>query len=66
MIARETPRTTRLVIRSLSNHGETDPDTIARAAGARYSEEQVLGDWFPGGSIRAGSERPAADCTTPP
>jgi hypothetical protein len=58
-IARETPRTVRLVLRSLRNHGETDPETIAKAERATYTEEQVLGDWFPGdaGPLPANGER---------
>lgn len=48
IIARETPRTIRLVARSLRNYGEVAPQTVARAERAGYTEEQVLGDWFPG------------------
>jgi hypothetical protein len=51
MIARETPRTIRLVARSLRNHGETELETIARAERASYTEEQVLGDWFPSDAL---------------
>jgi len=47
-IARETPGTVRLVVRSLRNYGETDTETIAKAERATYTEKQVLGDWFPG------------------
>ncbi len=54
MIARETPRTVRLVSRSLRNHGETNPETIARAERASYTEDQVLGDWFPGDAAELG------------
>ncbi len=62
MIARQTPRTVRLVSRSLRNHGETNPETIARVERASYTEEQVLGDWFPGdvphpAPLPAGEER---------
>ena len=42
------PRTIRLVSRSLRNHGATNPQTIARAERARYTEEHARGDWFPG------------------
>ncbi|HXC15200.1 MAG TPA: DUF29 domain-containing protein [Stellaceae bacterium] len=48
MIAREMPRTIRLVARSLRNRGETNPETIARIERVSYAEEQILGDWFPG------------------
>jgi Domain of unknown function DUF29 len=61
MIARETPRTIRLVARSLRNYGETNPETIARAEGASYTEDQVLGDWFPGDDpLPADGERVSA------
>ena len=55
IVARETPRTIRLVVRSLRNHGEADPETIARAERASYTREQVLGDWFPGDAPRPSS-----------
>lgn len=58
VIARETPRTIRLVARSLLNHGETSPERIAMVEQATYTEEQVLGDWFPGDPpLPAGGER---------
>jgi hypothetical protein len=62
IIARETPRTIELVARSLRNHGETNPETIAKAQTASYAVDQVLGDWFPGdaghpGPLPADGER---------
>jgi hypothetical protein len=47
VIARETPGTIRLVARSLRSRGEANLETIARVERASYSEDQVLGDWFP-------------------
>ena len=64
MIAREMPRTIRLVARSLRNHGETNPETIARIERASYAEEQILGDWFPGDApLPADGERDSAPVT---
>jgi uncharacterized protein DUF29 len=57
LIEREMPRTIRLVARSLRNHGETNPETIAMVEKANYTEDQVLGDWFPGDPLPAGGER---------
>jgi len=31
----------------LTVHGELDPTTLARIGATTYTEEQVLGDWFP-------------------
>jgi hypothetical protein len=31
----------------LEQHGEIDAATAARVRGASYTEEQILGDWFP-------------------
>jgi len=44
MIGTETPRARRAVLRTLTRHGEqptTDLDQLS------YTEDQVLGDWFP-------------------
>jgi hypothetical protein len=48
VIARETPRTVRLVARSLRNHGEASSERVAMVERASFTEDQVLGDWFPG------------------
>jgi hypothetical protein len=48
IIVRETPRTTKRVVRSLRYYGETSPNTMALIENANFSEDQVLDDWFPG------------------
>jgi Domain of unknown function DUF29 len=48
MIERETPRTARLVTRGLRDYGETTPELLVKVGRSAYTEEQVLGDWFPG------------------
>ncbi len=48
MIAAETSKAARLVARSFIRHGQATPAALARVDGASYTEEQVLGDWFPG------------------
>jgi hypothetical protein len=48
IIVRETPRTTTRVARSLRHYGETSPNTMALLENAKFSADQVLGDWFPG------------------
>ena len=46
-IAIQTPRAARLAIRDLEQRRELDPATLARIRATTYSEEQILGDWFP-------------------
>lgn len=46
-IARQTRRAADRAIRDLERHGEIDPATTERLRGASYTEEQILGDWFP-------------------
>ena len=43
----QTPKAIKRAIFDLSEHGEIDPATERAVRGARYSVEQVLGDWFP-------------------
>jgi len=63
MVADETARAVRDATRALLRHGEGSPETIAGLRAARYTEEQVLGDWFPGDAaphpdpLPAGGER---------
>jgi Domain of unknown function DUF29 len=47
MIEHETPRTARLVARGLRDYGETTPELLAKLGRSAYTEEQVIGDWFP-------------------
>ena len=44
----EAARAARRMIQTLRRHGEATPDLIGKITGAKYTEEQVLGDWFPG------------------
>jgi hypothetical protein len=48
MIASALPRTIRLVIHNLQDYGEANPETIGKLEAIEYTEQQVLGDWFPG------------------
>jgi len=46
-IATELKRGSRKAIRGLEKYGEIDPSTLARVGAATYTEDQILGDWFP-------------------
>jgi hypothetical protein len=46
-IAKQTPRAIKLAIRDLQSHEEIDVARLPHLMGAIYTEEQVLGDWFP-------------------
>ena len=46
-IARQLPRAVRLAIRDLERRRELDEDTLARLRTTTYTEDQILGDWFP-------------------
>ena len=46
-IVRQTKRAHELAIRDLGRRGEIDAAAIAALRAASYTEEQVLGDWFP-------------------
>ena len=35
------------VVADLDNRGELDPATLAAIRATSYTEEQILGDWFP-------------------
>ena len=48
MIVDETSRAVRNATRALLRHREGSPETVAGLKAARYTEDQVLGDWFPG------------------
>ena len=48
MVASETARAARRMIQTLRHLGETTPDLIGKITTAKYTEDQVLGDWFPG------------------
>lgn len=47
MIARETRKVAGRAARSMARHGELDEAARQGLLKASYSEEQVLGDWFP-------------------
>lgn len=47
MVVEETKRAVRNVARAHVRHGERSPETTARLSDTTYTEEQVLGDWFP-------------------
>jgi len=46
-IARQTKHSVKLAVRDLERRREIDPATTAQMRAVAYSEEQVLGDWFP-------------------
>lgn len=48
MIAKEAASAARAAYRDLEGYGESAAAAGVRAAGAQYSREQVLGDWWPG------------------
>ena len=47
LIEAELARGARAAIRDLEKNGEVDALTASRIQAARYTEDQVLGDWFP-------------------
>jgi hypothetical protein len=58
MVAEERRRAVRHAARALRRYGEGTPETIARLEGARYTEDQVIGNWFPGDApLPASGER---------
>ncbi|MGC2413838.1 MAG: DUF29 domain-containing protein [Stellaceae bacterium] len=46
-IARQGPRAARLAVRDLGKRAEADPAIVARIRTTTYSEDQIVGDWFP-------------------
>src|SRR5947207_5435751 len=46
-IARQAPRAAKLVIRDLGKRAEVDPLIAGRIRATIYTDDQVLGDWFP-------------------
>jgi hypothetical protein len=47
LVAAELPRSVREVGRTFRLYGKASPEIEAKLAAARYTEDQVLGDWFP-------------------
>lgn len=47
LIEAELARGARAAIRDLEKYGEVDAPTASRIQAARYTEDQILGDWFP-------------------
>jgi hypothetical protein len=60
MITSETKRSIRNTIRALIRHGEGSPEEIANLTEARFTEEQVLGEWFPGDAAPGPGTLPAS------
>ena len=46
-IARQAPRAARLAVRDLGKRAEADPAIVARIRTTAYTEDQIVGDWFP-------------------
>ncbi|MGH7126583.1 MAG: DUF29 domain-containing protein, partial [Stellaceae bacterium] len=70
MTKEETSRAARHATSILLRHNEATPETVAQITGARYTENQVLGDWFPGDppprrSPRRRGEKKGAEYATP-
>ena len=42
-------RARKAVVRSFQRYGETEPAVLAKVKGSAYTEERILGDWFPAG-----------------
>ena len=47
IVASETRRALRKVMRELQSYGELSPATAARVQTRTYNPEQIVGDWFP-------------------
>ena len=47
IVADETGYAVKLAIFDLGEFGEIDPSRLAALRSARYTVDQVLGDWFP-------------------
>jgi hypothetical protein len=56
VVSEEMQRAVRYATRALLRHREATPEAIAQLAAARFTEEQVLGDWFPGDSSLPANE----------
>jgi len=52
LIEKETPRAVQLAILDLEEHGEFERMAPPTIRGAPYTEDQVLGDWFPDEPMR--------------
>jgi len=48
IVTAQTARMARHMIRQLRRHGEATPEITGKIATAKFTEDQVLGDWFPG------------------
>jgi hypothetical protein len=46
-IAKQTPRAIKLAIQDLQAYGDIDVNRLSRLRGVTYTEEQILGNWFP-------------------
>jgi hypothetical protein len=46
-IAAEMKRGTRMAVRELEKYGELDAAAVARIRTATYTQDQILGDWYP-------------------
>jgi hypothetical protein len=51
MIVAETRRAIRHATRALCGYGEASPETLTKLAAASYTQDQVLGDWYPGETL---------------
>ena len=66
MITEETPRVVRDITRTLRRYGEATPDIEGEVIASNFTEDQVLGDWFPDDppdagpipAVKSGAEEP--------
>jgi Domain of unknown function DUF29 len=48
LVPAEIARAARYALQALRRHGEATPAVVTKLETSNYTEEQVLGDWFPG------------------
>jgi len=53
LVPAEMARAARYAFQALRRHGEETAAVVTKLAAASYTEEQVLGDWFPGDAPHA-------------
>jgi Domain of unknown function DUF29 len=67
IVAAQTARVARRMLQALHRRGEASPAVIGKITAAEYTEDQVLGDWFPEDAahpspLPANGERAEGNC----
>jgi hypothetical protein len=57
LVPEETARAVRYATKAFLRHHEATSELIDQLAAARFTEDQVLGDWFPGDALSPGEQR---------